>query len=205
MIGAFTGIGVWHSAPPAHRDGSGRGILLDRDGVLVVERNYLHRSADVALMPSVLRLVLAAQKQNIPVAVVTNQSGIDRGRFGWDDFFAVEAEIDRQLAAHGARIDFKVACPFHPEFTPGYGPEMDVWRKPGPAMVTFACAQLGLDPSQSWLIGDKAGDIRAACAGHLSGAYFLRGVYRDEEPAALACAGEGFWVRSLDSDDAIPL
>lgn len=82
--------------------------MLDRDGVLVVERNYLHRASDVALIPSVQNLVLAANKQKIPVAVVTNQSGIDRGKFGWKDFYAVEAEIDRQLTACGASIDLRV-------------------------------------------------------------------------------------------------
>jgi D-glycero-D-manno-heptose 1,7-bisphosphate phosphatase len=203
MDGSFNEFGVWYARRSPQHIASRQGILLDRDGVLVAERNYLHKPADVALIPSILNLVLAANRQGIPVAVVTNQSGIDRGMFGWQDFFAVEEEIDRQLAAYGAAIDFKVACPFHPDFTTNFGAEHDFWRKPRPGMVTFVCTALGIDPAKSWMVGDKTSDIQAAKAAGLSGAYFLRGVYQDEEPTAISLSDERFWVRGIDENTPI--
>ena len=47
----------------------------------------------------------AANRLGIPVALVTNQSGIGRGRYGWDDFIAVQKAIVSLLEAKGARLD----------------------------------------------------------------------------------------------------
>lgn len=117
----------------------------------------------------------------------------------------MEAEIDRQLAICGEAVDLKVACPFHPDFTPGYGSTQAYWRKPGPGMVAFACIKLEIDPRKSWLIGDKASDVQSAKAADLSGAYFLRGFSRAEEAAALALVDERFWVRTADAGASIAL
>lgn len=55
------------------------------------------------------------------------------------------------------------------------------------------------------MVGDKACDIRTAKAAHLSGAYFLRGVYLAEEPEAVALVDERFWARAVDADGVIDL
>lgn len=207
-FGEFHPPGIWTSSPYSMPTKPRRpGLLLDRDGVLVVERNYLHRPQDVELIPEALQLIRQARANGIPVAVVTNQSGIARGLFGWEDFFAVEQQIGRLLAENGTSVDLTAVCPFHPEFTPGYCTEHDRWRKPGPGMLHFAGERLGLDLRRSWLVGDKANDIRAAKAAGLAGAVFLRGQYREEDAAA-ACADEGFAVRVVEETglvDAVPL
>ena len=71
------------------------GLLLDRDGVLVREVNYLHRRRDVEIAPGAVELLCWAAQAGLPVAVVTNQAGIARGMFGWDAFLAVQDEITR--------------------------------------------------------------------------------------------------------------
>ncbi len=203
MKGSFNEIGIWYALRSQMPVTSNRGVLLDRDGVLIAERNYLHKPEEVELIPSISDLVGAAHRMGFSVAVITNQSGIDRGIFKWKDFFAVENEIDRQLSAFGEAVDLKVACPFHPDFTPRYNSAMNYWRKPEPGMVKFACKLLGLAPEKSWMVGDKIDDIRAAKAAALAGAFFLRGLDKAKDPLAKACADKNFWVRCVDMNSPI--
>ncbi|MGC8536458.1 MAG: D-glycero-alpha-D-manno-heptose-1,7-bisphosphate 7-phosphatase [Rhizomicrobium sp.] len=167
MLGAnghLTAEGIWISGRPAHRERSVAGLLLDRDGVLVNEVNYLHRREDVVLMPGAICLLRWAAEREIPVAVVTNQAGIARGKFGWTQFEAVQDEIARQLSAEGICLDLILACPFHPEYTRGWCDAFAYWRKPGPGMLRRAAEMLNLDLKNSWLIGDNESDIASAKA-----------------------------------------
>ena len=174
-------------------------LFLDRDGVVVEEVKYLHRVADLRLLPGAADLVKRAREAGLAVVLVSNQSGIDRGLYGWDDYDAVEAEIDRRLAAAGARVDARAACGFHPDFTPGWDESHAYWRKPGPGMLDLAADRLGLDLGRSWLVGDMATDARAARAAGLAGCvHVLTGHGAAHRAGALAEALGGFKVLAAD-------
>lgn len=146
------------------------GLILDRDGTLVREVDHLHRPEEVELetgVAGILELVRAAGGR---IGIATNQSGIDRGRFAWADFEAVIHEIDIQLEQLGHSVDAVAAAPFHPDFTPGYGPTQARYRKPGPGLTELLVARLRLDPARTWLIGDAARDIIAAQRAGIGGA-----------------------------------
>ncbi len=169
----LTAEGIWLRIT-ARPDGEPRpGLFLDRDGVIVEDVGYLRRAADVRLIPGAADIIRRANIAGLPVAVVTNQSGISRGRFGWDDFATVEDRIAALLAAEGAAVDAVAACPFHPSFTPDYGDSHARWRKPGPAMLTATAAALKLDLARCWMIGDKTSDIEAADNAGLAGAIWV--------------------------------
>lgn len=204
MEGVFLPDGVWVSRCLAAPPKGGAGLILDRDGVLVEERQYLKNPDDVVLMPGIVRLIDAARQAGMAVAMATNQSGIDRGYFGWSDFAAVEQRIETLLFAQGAALDFKIACPFHPDFTPGYGEAHARWRKPGPGMIEYALRALGLAPDRSVMVGDKAADIAAAGAAGLAGAYFVKGPHYDEADKALSLMTPAFFVTTVDSLSEIP-
>lgn len=192
--------GIWLSTEtPPRRDGR-PGLFLDRDGVLVREVNYLKNKEDVALEPGAVEIVRWARTKGLGVAVVTNQSGVARGLVSWADFEAVETEIARQLNEGGVAIDLVAACPFHPDFTPGYGPAHDRWRKPGPGLIEEAARLMGLDLAASWLVGDKASDIEAAKRAGLKGAvHVTTGYGAAEREPALALAASGFAVLGATS------
>lgn len=161
--------GVWCEV----RDNATRGgpaLFLDRDGVVVEEVDYLRRVEDVAVVPGATDVIGTANRQGIPVALVTNQSGIGQGRYGWDAFIAVQTVIVSLLEAGGARLDAIYACPHHPggkgEFLHPDHPA----RKPNPGMILRAAADLDLDLRTSWLVGDKTVDIEAARRAGLAGA-----------------------------------
>ncbi len=193
--GGLTEDGIWVSAGPRRGGKAVPGLLLDRDGVLVREVNYLHRRQDVEIAPGAAALLRWAAQAGLPVAVVTNQAGIARGMFGWDEFLAVQDEIAARLAAEGVGVDLTIACPFHPEHSPGWGLAHARWRKPGPGMLQQAGDILNLDLGRSWMVGDNESDIAAAKAAGLAGAvHVLTGHgarYRDD---ALRLDGGGFRV-----------
>jgi len=171
--GRLTQEGIWVSAVRRRFAQPMPGLLLDRDGVLVRDVHYLYRRQDVELMSGAVALLHWAAERGLPVAVVSNQSGIARGLFGWDDFVAVQEEISQRLAVEGVSVDLVIACPFHPEHTKSWGAAQAHWRKPGPGMLEHAAELLNLDLGRSWLIGDSQSDIAAARAAGLAGAVAL--------------------------------
>lgn len=156
-------------------------LFLDRDGVIVEEVIYLHRVEEVRLMPGVARLIGDANRAGVAVVVVTNQSGIGRGLYGWAEFDAVQREIARCLAGEGARLDAVMASPFHPEARPPWRHPDHPVRKPNPGMLLAAAEALGLTLAASWIVGDRASDIAAGRRAGLAGGLFVGDGYAPDE------------------------
>src|SRR4051794_27335353 len=99
-------------------------------------------------------------RAGLPVVVVTNQSGVARGMF--DALFVGETHraIDARLRAGGARVDAYYYCPHHPDGrVAAYARRCDC-RKPDRGMIDQASADLGLDPTQSFVVGDTWRDVK---------------------------------------------
>src|ERR1700735_2573898 len=86
------------------------GILLDRDGTIIVDHGYVGSVDRVEFIDGAPEAIASFNAVGVPVAVVTNQSGVARGLYGLDDVDRVHAHIARQLAGHGARIDLFAYC-----------------------------------------------------------------------------------------------
>lgn len=136
-------------------------MFLDRDGTLNEEVDYLSRPEDLALISGAGEAVRRLNEAGMAVVVVTNQSGIGRGYYGWEDFAAVMARMEALLAEAGARLDAVYACPFHEKGQGEYGVPGHADRKPNPGMLLRAAEEHGLDLSRSWMVGDKAPDVEA--------------------------------------------
>lgn len=136
-------------------------VFIDRDGTLNVEVGYLHRPEDVVLVPGAAEALARLNAKGIPVVVVTNQSGIGRGRYGWEEFEAVMERIRELLAASGARMDGVYAAPHHERGQGEYQHPDHPDRKPNPGMLTRAAREHNLDLARSWMIGDKDIDLGA--------------------------------------------
>ena len=135
-------------------------LFLDRDGVLIEERDYLRDPDLVALIPGAAAAIARAQALDWRVVEVTNQAGIGRGYFGWDAFEGVEERVGDLLAQAGVALDMTLACPFHADGIAPYDRDDD-WRKPNPGMLREAASVLNLDLDASLLVGDRMSDLRA--------------------------------------------
>ncbi len=136
-------------------------VFLDRDGTLNEEVDYLSDPDQLVLIPGAAAAVAKLNARGIPVVVVTNQSGIGRGKYGWRDFAAVMSRMDSLLAGHRARIDAVYAAPHHEKGQGEYAVADHPDRKPNPGMLLKAAEEHGLDLSRSWMVGDKALDLEA--------------------------------------------
>ena len=61
-------------------------IFFDRDGVLIKDYNYISNPANVVLEKCSKSLIRYAYKQGWIIIIVTNQSGISRKLFTWEDY-----------------------------------------------------------------------------------------------------------------------
>jgi D-glycero-D-manno-heptose 1,7-bisphosphate phosphatase len=134
-----------------------RFVLLDRDGTINVEVHYLSDPDQLALYPGVGPALRRLQDLGLGIVVVTNQSGIARGYFDHDTLARIHDRLRALLGEFGVRIDGIYLCP--------HGPDDDCdCRKPLPGMIAAAVAELGFDPSQAFLVGDKVVDVELARA-----------------------------------------
>lgn len=141
-----------------------RALILDRDGVVNHDDGYVHRMAECRFVDGVFAMAAAFAAHGFALVIATNQSGIGRGLFGEPEFTTLMDGVRVEFAAHGAPIDAVYHCPDHP--TEGRGPYRrdNDWRKPKPGMLLQAAADLALDLSRSWCVGDKLTDIEAGRA-----------------------------------------
>jgi D-glycero-D-manno-heptose 1,7-bisphosphate phosphatase len=138
-----------------------KALFLDRDGIINVERDYVHKAADFTFVDGIFELCRAAERHGFLLVVITNQSGIARGLYTEEDFAAVTEWMIEKFASEGIAIAKVLYCPYHPEATIARYRCDHADRKPSPGMLLRARDELQLDLSASILIGDRLTDIEA--------------------------------------------
>tara|TARA_R110001583_G_C5666121_1_gene410185 strand:+ start:7602 stop:8159 length:558 start_codon:yes stop_codon:yes gene_type:complete len=151
-----------------------RAIFLDRDGVINVDNGYVSIVDDFEFIEGVIEALQALKKKNYLLVLITNQSGIARGYFSEEQFHTLTEWMDWSLADRGVDLDGIYYCPHHAEHGIGeYKIDCDC-RKPKPGMINDAVKELGIDLSQSILVGDKVSDLQAGIAAGVKHNYLVR-------------------------------
>jgi len=162
--------------------GSKPAVFLDRDGTLNVETDYLHRPEDAVLFPGAAAAIARLNAVSVPVIVVTNQSGIGRGKYGWPEYQSVMERIGELLALEGAHLDDAYACPYFKGAVGEYRHPDHPDRKPNPGMLLKAAEKHGIDLTRSWMIGDKECDLEAGRRAGCRTALVLTGYGKGVDP-----------------------
>jgi D-sedoheptulose 7-phosphate isomerase/D-glycero-D-manno-heptose 1,7-bisphosphate phosphatase len=147
------------------------GILLDRDGTIIVDHGYVGSVDRVEFIEGSPQAIARFNRAGIPVAVVTNQAGVARGLYGIDDVTQVHEWIAKRLSEHGAHIDLFLFSPYHPQGVVEAFARTSEDRKPRPGMAKAAAAALNLDLTVSWVVGDRPEDMGLAAAVGASAIY----------------------------------
>lgn len=181
-----------------------RALFLDRDGVINVEKNYVHRIDDFEFVPGIFELCHCAVQLGFRLVVVTNQAGIGRGYYTEADFQSLTEWMLGQFQARGIEISAVYHCPFHPTAgIEGYRRE-SFDRKPNPGMLIRAGRDWALDLAGSVLLGDKDSDMaagRAAGVGHLFKLVFPERAPSDGGPRGSIDAGDAHCHRAQADTD----
>jgi D-glycero-D-manno-heptose 1,7-bisphosphate phosphatase len=141
-----------------------RGVILDRDGTLVVDTGFVHRVTDLRLLDGVVPGLRRLAALEFRLVIATNQSGVARGLFSEADMQAFNEALCRRLRAEGITIEAVYCSTVHP--TEGIGKYRcdSPLRKPRPGMILQAAAEHDLDLAASYVVGDKKSDIVAGQA-----------------------------------------
>lgn len=134
-------------------------LFLDRDGVLINDNGYPYKISDIKLMHQNLE-VLSDLSNKYEFIVITNQSGIDRNLFTWEDYYLFTDELFMRLKEYNVLILAIIAIPFHPNYSISLAAEK--WRKPQIESLNFLKRVYSFKDSKSCYIGDKVEDIHFA-------------------------------------------
>ena len=143
--------------------------LLDRDGVLNIDKEYLHKAEDVEWLPGSREAIAWLNRQGFRVVVVTNQSGVARGYFTEDAVRILHSWMAEEVKKAGGEIAAFYYCP-HLRGAAVKQYDVDCGcRKPKPGMIVRALQDFDVLPRNSFLVGDSPRDIEAAEAAGVKG------------------------------------
>lgn len=138
-----------------------KAIFLDRDGTLIKEKNYLKEISELELESDTIQSLQLLQNQGFLLIIITNQSGIGQSILTVNQFLTTQNHLIQLLAKKGIKITDFYYCPHHPKKAKGeFKKECDC-RKPKPGMILKAISEHNIDPTHSYMIGDKWDDVSA--------------------------------------------
>jgi D-glycero-D-manno-heptose 1,7-bisphosphate phosphatase len=141
-------------------------IFWDRDDTLLADPGYLDDPDKVELLPGAAEAVKRLAEAGFENIIVTNQSGIARGRFDEATLGRIHDRVRELFTQAGANIDAIYYCPYLPgeeAVVERYRRDSDL-RKPKPGMLLQASLERKIDLVASWSIGNSLGDAQAGRA-----------------------------------------
>lgn len=133
-------------------------LFLDRDGIINIDKGYVFETEKLIIYEEVVGLIKAANQKNMPVVVLTNQSGVAKGWYKENDVKKLHDFLQEKIRLLGGKIDAFFYSPFHPTEGLGEYKKESLLRKPGPGMALLACDLFPIDFSRSYMVGDKLSD-----------------------------------------------
>jgi D-glycero-D-manno-heptose 1,7-bisphosphate phosphatase len=135
-----------------------RFVFLDRDGVINRDSaDYIKSPEEWQPLPGSLEAIAALCQAGEQIAIITNQSGVNRQLFDLNTLQKIHQKMLNAIEAHGGKIEKIYFCPHHPD-------ENCTCRKPGTGMLEQCQDDFDPDFSKSYLIGDSLKDLQAGLA-----------------------------------------
>ena len=156
-----------------------KSIFLDRDGVINKEINYLHKIKDFEFIPGVFDACIYLNNLGYKIIIITNQSGIARGYFKESDYQVLTQWMVNQFNKNNIDILDVFHCP-HGQDSPCK------CRKPKPGMLIEAKIKHNIIMEDSWMIGDKENDIKAAIDAGISNTILVKSGHKINESSSRA-------------------
>ena len=145
-----------------------KALFLDRDGTLIKDAHYLKDPELLEIIESAGPALIKAKKVGYSLFLHTNQSGIARGYYDWEDVHACNQRMHEEF---GWPSDFFIDVCIAPECPE----EKMIYRKPSPLFELEMTEKYGLDRTSCWVIGDKWIDPQTGLDAGMHGALVRTG------------------------------
>ena len=133
-----------------------RAVFLDRDGVINRNRDdYVKDVVEMEILPGVPKAINLLNTVNFKVVIISNQAAVNRGLISTKKLHEIHEFLKKELLQNNAKIDGIYFCPHRPD-------ESCECRKPKPTLILKAAKDLGINLSESYMIGDRESDKIAA-------------------------------------------
>lgn len=146
-----------------------KAVFFDRDGTLIIDKHYLSNPDDVVYFDDTFHVLKTLQERGYLLFIVTNQSGIGRGFFSESEMHQVHQKMLYDFQKEGIEIKDIVFCPHSPE-------DNCDCRKPHPRLINELCEKYQVDPTKSFMIGDKDIDAECGINANMGGIKLTKGV-----------------------------
>ena len=147
-----------------------KALFLDRDGTLILDKDFLADPAGVELIPGTAAGLRRARELGYKLFLFTNQSGIGRGYHTLDAALRVNDRMEQLLALPPPVFDETCIAPEAPD-------QPSPYRKPSPRFILEMIAKHLLDPGQCWMVGDRESDLQAGLGAGIRAAAVCTGKY----------------------------
>ena len=144
-----------------------KAVILDRDGTLNEDKDYVYKTEDFKLLPGVIEGLKLLSKDFIFV-IITNQSGIGRGVYTEEDMHKFNEKLIDELKKENIEIKKIYFCSHIPE-------DNCDCRKPETKNIQQARRDFDIDIEKSWIIGDHPSDIELGKRMGTRAVYLLTG------------------------------
>ncbi len=136
-------------------------VLLDRDNTINVDEGYTYRIEDFKFVNQAIQLINFLSINELPVVIVSNQSGINLGKFGFTECINFNTHVASELSKLNVKTLSAVFCPHSPD-------EKCFCRKPKTKMVELVSRIYSCSTSSMLFVGDAKSDELMAAASKLA-------------------------------------
>jgi histidinol-phosphate phosphatase family protein len=126
--------------------------MLDRDGTLIELVNHLNQIEQVKLLPGASQCLRYFSNLGIKLALVTNQSVIERGLASANEVERINNYVIQNLCGETSSFGNNKVCPHKPESGCSC-------RKPETLLGRQLLSELNIRADEAWMIGDKNTDM----------------------------------------------
>jgi len=140
---------------------SATAVFFDRDGTLIRDPGYISHPDQVELLDGAAEAVKEMQLLGYKTVVISNQPGVAKGILTEETLEQIHERLRDLIDRQGGSLNAVYYCPYHPDgAVPKYRMDSDL-RKPKPGMLLAAAAEMDLDLTRSWMVGDSLRDTEA--------------------------------------------
>lgn len=129
-----------------------KAVFFDRDNTINLDKGYTHKVEDLILLDTVIPALQLLQNNNFKLFIVSNQSGVGRGRYTEQDMHTFNNALCDLLHRNKIKISGVYCCPHKPD-------EDCDCRKPKPGLIHQAQKEFPINLSESFVVGDRSSDI----------------------------------------------